>query len=174
MIRIQIVAGGSLIDRTIQGLTRGWSNHAELVWLTTNGNPVYTLGARPKGGIQIRPAQIDHYTKIEQFVLNSKDSEDLLHKAWAWLADRQGTPYNFRGVLGVATDLNIADPKAMDCSQSVHLACWYGAGFPLLSTRPSNLPWRITPRDLLLSRQLVYVGNIATDTAALKAETGTP
>lgn len=164
MIRIQIVAGGSLIDRTIQGLTRGWSNHAELVWLT-NGHSVYTLGARPKGGIKIRPAQLDHYTKIEQFVLNSAASEDLLHKAWNWLAARQGTPYNFRGVLGVATDLNIADPKAMDCSQSVHLACWYGANFQLLSTRPSNLPWRITPRDLLLSRQLVYVGDG-------KAETG--
>jgi uncharacterized protein YycO len=155
MIRIQIVAGGSLIDRTIQFQTRSWANHVEFVRLD-NEHPVETLGARPSGGIQVRPAN-DRYTKIEQFVLNDASSEYLLGLAWDWLSVRKGTPYNFRGVLGVATDLNIADPNAMDCSQAVHLACWHGADFPLLSTRPSNLPWRITPRDLLLSRGLVFV-----------------
>lgn len=167
MIRIQIVAGGSFIDRSIQFQTRSWCNHVEFINIAART----TLGARPDGGIQVRDSWKDHYSKVEQFVLNDPNSAGLLKKAWLWLYDRKGTPYNFRGVLGVATNLNIADPKAMDCSQSVHLACWHGAGFPLLSTRPSNLPWRITPRDLLLSRQLVYAGD---GTAALKAETGTP
>lgn len=151
-IRIQIVAGGSLIDRSIQWETRGWANHVELIDLERK----ITLGARPQGGIQIRPAN-DKYTRVEQFVLNDSHSVYLLQMAWAWLEELKGTPYNFKGIFGIATDLSVADPKAMFCSQAIHLACWYGAGFPLLSTRPSALPAFITPRDLLLSRQLVFV-----------------
>lgn len=155
-IRIQIVAGGSFVDRSIQWETRGWANHTEMILLTSSGKPDKTLGARPQGGIQLRDATKDKYTRVEQFVLNHPDSQNLLGKAFDWLLNKRGTPYNFKGILGIATDLSVADPKAMFCSQAIHLACWYGAGFPLLSTRPSNLPWRITPRDLLLSRQLVY------------------
>ena len=97
------------------------------------------------------------YRRVEQFVLNSPDSERLLAEAWTWLFLRRGTPYNYRGIFGIATDLNVTDPKAMDCSHAVFAATWLGAGFPLLSTRPSNLPWRITPQSLLNSRGLVWV-----------------
>jgi uncharacterized protein YycO len=159
-IRIQIVTEKlNPISAAIRFTTRGWASHAEFVD-TDRG---ITLGARSKtfrypGGVQIRACHYDHYTKVEHFVLNSLASEQLLLLAWTWLYKKIGTPYNYKGIVGIATDLSVEDPNAMDCSQSVHLACWKGANFPILSTRPSALPWRITPRDLLLSRSLVYIG----------------
>lgn len=121
-----------------------------------------TLGARAAsfrypGGIQIRDCKYDHYSKVEQFVLNSPDSPRLLLLMWKWLQERIGTPYNYLGIVGIATDLMVWNPKAMDCSQAIFMAAWEGADFPLLSTRPSNLPWKIAPPHLLLSRQLVYI-----------------
>lgn len=154
-IRIQIVRSPGLIPRIIGFETRSWATHIEFV----NNEARETLGARPGGGVAVRPAALDHYVYGEQFVLNHPSSEELLKLAWRWGLRHRGTPYNFGGVVGVATDLNLNEPQAMDCSQFVHLACWKGAGFPLISTRPSNLPWRITPRDHLLSRGLVYVGS---------------
>lgn len=150
-IRIQIVEGRGIISKAITFGTRGWASHAEMV----SGN--WTLGERAVGGLQTRKLDPSQYRKVEQFVLNSPESPRLLEKAWDWLWDRRGTPYNYRGIFGLATDLNVSDPKAMDCSHAVFAATWQGADFPLLSTRPSNIPWRITPRDLLLSRGLVWV-----------------
>lgn len=152
-IRIQIVTSPGPISAAIRFETRSWANHAELI----DTDRQITLGARTPDGVKVRLCSGDHYRKIEHFVLNDIDSPRLLKMAWDWLESKVGTPYNYRGIVGITTNLLIENPKAMDCSQSIHLCCWRGAHFPLLSTRPSNMPWRVTPRDLLLSRQLVYL-----------------
>lgn len=146
------------VSEAIRFTTRSWASHAELVDL----DKCVTLGARARslrypGGVQIRDCQYDHYSRCERFVLNSPQSPKLLELAWGWLCGKIGTPYNYAGIVGIASDLTIENPAAMDCSHAMYACTWLGADFPLLSTRPSNLPWRITPRDLLLSRQLVYL-----------------
>jgi len=158
-LRVQIVTNTlNPVSALIRFTTKGWASHAEMVD-TDRG---ITLGARAwtfryKGGLQIRESKYDHYSKVEQFVLNSPNSPELLQDAWDWLYQRIGTPYNYRGCFGIATNLMLTNPKAMDCSHAIFAATWLGADFPLLSTRPSNLPWRITPQALLGSRGLVYV-----------------
>jgi|ERR1035437_2275287 hypothetical protein len=154
-IRLQIVTERwNPISAAIRFQTRSWASHAEFIDLEART----TLGARCRGGVQVRPCAKDHYSRVEQFVLNSPDSPHLLRLAWDWLYARRGTPYNYKGIVGIATDLTIVNPKALDCSHGMFSSLWLGADFPLLSTRPSNLPWRITPRDLLLSRMISYVG----------------
>lgn len=152
-IRIQIVAGKGLISKAIMFGTRGWASHAELVDTERHE----TLGERASGGLKVRPLEPRQYKKVEQFVLNCEDSPRRLQLMWDWLHERQGMPYNYLGIVGISADLTLTEPKAMDCSHAIFAASWQGAGFPLLSTRPSNLPWRVTPRDLLLSRNLVWV-----------------
>lgn len=158
-LRIQFVTQKcSPISASVRFATRGWASHVEFVWPEIG----ITLGSRArsfryKGGVRIRECKFDRYSKVEQFVLNSPRSPELLKTAWDWLYARIGTPYNYAGCFGIATDLTITNPKAMDCSHAIFASLWKGADFPLLSTRPSNLPWRITPRDLLLSRELVYL-----------------
>lgn len=159
-IRIQIVTEKwNPISASIRFTTRGWASHCELI----DTDRKITLGARSRsfrypGGLQIRESKYDHYSRIEQFVLNCDDSPRRLQLMWDWGYAHKGTPYNYSGCFGIATDLSVNNPKAMDCSQALFAESWFGADFPLLSTRPSNLPWRITPRDLLLSRSLVYIG----------------
>jgi len=163
VVRVQFVTEGhNPISWGIRRETSKWCSHVELVDLSCG----VTLGARSRsthypGGVQIRDCNRDHYSKVEQFVLNHPESPRLLKLAWDWLYAKIGTPYNYLGIVGIATDSTIENPKAMDCSHSIHLATWKGSDFPLLSTRPSNLPWKITPADLLLSRQLVYIAGRA-------------
>lgn len=160
MIRIQIVRGRGLVSRLIGFETRSWASHVELVDTTAK----VTLGARARGGLDVRHCSLDRYERIEQFVLNHSESPQLLQRAWDWLYQRRGAKYGFGIVLGVALDWErLSRPVIargelrLDCSMAVHLALWHGAGFPALSTRPSALPARVTPRDFLLSRALVYV-----------------
>lgn len=141
--------------------TSGWASHVELI----DTDKKITLGARARslhypGGIQIRECKYDHYSRVKQFVLNSSQSPELLGKMWSWMLMKKGTPYNYLGITGILFDINIQNAKAMDCSESIFLASWQGADFPLLSTRSDDLPWKIAPPHLMMSRGLVYVPNI--------------
>jgi hypothetical protein len=164
MIRIQIVTEKwDPVSAAIRYTTRSWASHAEFVWVEKG----WTLGARArsfrdKGGVLIRPCALDRYTKVEQFVLNSDRSAFYLDAAWRYAATQIGMPYAYQAVLAIQFDRSwsSSNPNASFsswfCSELV-AASLMKVGFPILSTRPSDQPYRITPRDLLLSRQLVYV-----------------
>lgn len=155
-VRIQIVTEKwNPISAVIRYTTRSWASHAEFVFADYT-NEVKTLGARSAGGVKVRLSRRDHYTQIEHFVLNTPQSESVLKNAFQWAYDQTGKPYDYSAIMGIAADRNWHDESRWFCSELVAVAC-EKAGFPILSTRPSDASWRVTPRDLLLSRGLVFI-----------------
>jgi hypothetical protein len=151
IIRLQIVTERwNPISAAIRYTTRSWASHAE--FFVNDGYLQYTLGARSLGGVKIRPASRDHYSRVEQFTANG------IEQAYAWAYEQIGKPYDFSAITGIALDRNYHDENRWFCSELVAVA-FEQVGAPLLSTRPSNMTWRITPRDLLLSRKLYYLAD---------------
>ncbi|MHB8484226.1 MAG: hypothetical protein ACYDCM_00645 [Candidatus Acidiferrales bacterium] len=147
VIRLQIVTEKwNPISAAIRFSTRSWASHAEFIDVTAQ----VTLGARCAGGVKIRPCAKDHYSRVEQFIA------DGIMRAYAWALTQAGKPYDFSAITGIALDRNLHDESRWFCSELVAVA-FEKAGYPLLSTRPSAAPWRITPRDLLLSRSLCFL-----------------
>ncbi|HEV2521077.1 MAG TPA: hypothetical protein VGT24_01740 [Candidatus Acidoferrales bacterium] len=150
-IRIQIVTEKwNPISAAIRFSTRSWASHAEFIDIAAG----ITLGARSVGGVKYRLCEKDHYSRIEQFVVDK--ASDMV-AAWSWAATQVGKPYDFSAISGIALDRNWHDESKWFCSELVAVA-FEKAGHPLLSTRPSAASYRITPRDLLLSRELFYLG----------------
>jgi uncharacterized protein YycO len=148
-IRIQIVTEKwNPVSAAIRFSTRSWASHAEFVNLEAGT----TLGARCTGGVQVRPCSWDHYSRIEQF------SAPNISHAYEWALAQVGKPYDFAAVTGIALDRNWRSHDKWFCSELIAAAFENIGGIPLLSTRPSVGTWRITPRDLLLSRNLYYLG----------------
>lgn len=145
--QIQIVTNRwSLISGAIRFSTRSWASHVEFVDCETAA----TLGAR-WDGVKERPYFIDHYSRIERFVVAN------VGYAYEWAQTQIGKPYDYSAITGIAFDRNWHEEDRWFCSELVAEA-FIRIGYPILSTRPSNMLWRITPRDLLLSRQLIYLG----------------
>jgi uncharacterized protein YycO len=152
-IRIQLVTEQwNPISAAIRYTTRSWASHAEFVSTDMH----FTLGARSDGGVRERPCSIDHYSKIEQFTVNYADPETIMRAAFEWARTQEGKPYDYSAITGIALDRDIHNEDKWFCSELIFVA-FEKVGFPLLSTRPSDVPYRVTPRDLLMSRQLVYL-----------------
>lgn len=147
VIRLQIVTEKwNPVSAAIRFTTRSWASHAEFVDVTAQ----VTLGARAAGGVKLRPCAKDHYSRVEQF------TADGITAAYKWALTQAGKPYDFSAITGIALDRNLHDESRWFCSELVAVA-FEKVGFPLLSTRPSDSSWRITPRDLLLSRSLTFL-----------------
>lgn len=130
----------------IRAGTHSWASHAEFVDVDAGT----TLGSRSIGGVKIRPCSADNYSKVEQFTANR------MEEAYHWALTQVGKPYDFSAVTGIVLNRNWHNEDKWFCSELVAVA-FEKAGAPILSTRPSSAFWRITPRDLLLSRQLFYL-----------------
>ena len=152
-IRIQIVTERwNPISASIRCGTRSWASHAEFVD-TGLGT---TFGARSFGGVKHRPCSKDHYSRVEQFTANAAPLLLTVERAYRWALTQDGKPYDYSAISGIALDRDWHDESRWFCSELIAVA-FERIGFPLLSTRPSNQVYRITPRDLLLSRMLVYL-----------------
>jgi uncharacterized protein YycO len=150
MIRIQIVTENwNPISAAIRFSTRSWASHIEFIDLAAG----VTLGARSKGGVQLRDARKDHYSRIEQFTFIGID------KAYEWAKTQIGKPYDYSAILGMATNRDWHNESKWFCSEFTAVAA-EKVGYPVLSTRPSAAPYRITPRDWLLSRLIFYLPTI--------------
>lgn len=148
MIRLQIVTEKfNPISAAIRYTTRSWASHAEFVDVTND----YTLGARSIGGVKLRPAWRDHYTRCEQFTADGIDA------AYQWALKQIGKGYDFSAIAGITFDRDWRNEDRFFCSELIVLA-FEKVGAPILSTRPSAAVYRITPRDLLLSRLIYYLG----------------
>ena len=148
-IRLQIVTERfNPISAAIRFTTRGWASHAEFI----NTETLTTLGARATG-VKLRPSRKDHYSRVEQFSVGNYFD---MQQAWDWAFTQLGKPYDFSAIAGIATDRNWHDEKRWFCSELVAVA-FEKIGRPLLSTRPSSVPWRVTPRDLLMSREIYFL-----------------
>ena len=126
-------------------------SHVELQDTTTGE----TLGARfhpfsaSRDGIQIRPAKENNHQR--RVILATYSG---IEDTWKWMAaNRIGTRYNWKGILGIATAEDWNDPTHRDCSQAQYEGALYGANLLLLNCQ-SITPWKITPRDLLLSKEI--------------------
>lgn len=147
MIRLQIVTQKwDPISAAIRYSTRSWASHAEFVNVTAGE----TLGARSIGGVKLRPYGRDRYTRREQFTAGGIDN------AYEWALAQIGKPYDFSAIAGIAFDRDWRDESRFFCSELIALA-FEKVGAPILSTRPSSAAYRITPRDLLLSRLIYYL-----------------
>jgi uncharacterized protein YycO len=103
--------------------------------------------------VKYRWASLDNYSKVEQFVV---EDYEVMKAACAWASSQIGKPYDFSAVSGIAFDRDWHDENRWFCSELIAVA-FEKVGHPLLSTRPSAVSWRVTPRDLLLSRSLFYL-----------------
>lgn len=146
-LRIQIVTERwNPISAAIRYSTRSWCSHAEFV----DSERKITIGARSRGGVEERPCEHDHYSRVEQFTAHG------VELAYRWACTQIGKPYDFSAITGIVTDRDWHDESKWFCSELVAVA-FEKIGVPILSTRPSSQPWRITPRDLLLSRSIFYL-----------------
>lgn len=146
MIRIQIVTNElNPISTAIRFTTRSWASHAEF-WNSADNT---TLGARADG-VKIRDSAKDRYSKIEQFTAPG------IEKAYEWAKTQIGKPYDYSAILGTALNRDWHDLARWFCSELV-IVSFEEVGYPLLSTRPSAATWRVTPRDLLLSRMIDFL-----------------
>ncbi|HXN99568.1 MAG TPA: hypothetical protein VN881_10875 [Candidatus Acidoferrales bacterium] len=146
-IRLQLVTQPwDPVSAAIRFTTRSWSSHAEFVDVAAGT----TLGSRSFGGVKVRPCANDHYSKVEQF------TAAYIEQAYEWALTQVGKAYDYSAIAGIALDRNWRDGSRWFCSELVAMA-FEQVGSPILSTRPSVSVWRITPRDLLLSRSLIYL-----------------
>lgn len=145
--RIQIVTEKwNPVSAAIRASTRSWCSHAEFY---DSENQV-TLGSRSIGGVKIRPCSKDHYSRVEQFTAAN------IGAAFAWAKTQIGKSYDFSAIAGIAFDRDWRNEERFFCSELIALA-FEKIGSPILSTQPSVGVFRITPRDLLLSRSLIYL-----------------
>lgn len=146
-IRLQIVTEKwDPISAAIRYTTRSWGSHAEFI----DTDSQMTLGARSKGGVRFRLAYRDHYTRVEQFTAVG------IEEAYQWAMTQIGKPYDYSAIAGIALDRDWHDESKWFCSELVAVS-FEKVDFPILSTRPSAATYRITPRDILLSRSLFYL-----------------
>jgi len=145
-VRLRFSSTRSLIPSAlIRWRTQCWQSHVEFE--LPDGS---TLGSRwslnsADNGVRIRPPQACH------------GQINVTHKTFTGIEDAAafcrtliGTPYNLKGIFGIATAKDFYDENALDCSHAVFISAEKGAHVLLLN--PIDIqPWKITPRDLLLS-----------------------
>lgn len=147
-IRIQVVTEElNPISALIRFSTRSWASHIEFVD-TDRG---VTVGARFNGGVRERLCASDRYTRVEQFTSRG------IELAYQWARTQIGKPYDLSAVFGIGFGgRDWRQDDAWFCSELVAFS-FETTDSPLLSTRPSASVYRITPRDILLSREIYFL-----------------
>lgn len=143
MIKLRFITENNLPSALIRYYSFSSWSHVDFVWPTG----AY-LGARLKGGVQIRPA--NYVTPAKQaffgIELGREKEREILGIAMAQI----GKPYNWRGITGFALNEDWQGGKSWFCSQLV-AHCFAAAGEPLLRVSHTD---RVTPADLTMSLKL--------------------
>lgn len=100
------------------------------------------LGSLIDGGVEVRPANYANWSKV--YLATAPGIE----RAADWALRQVGKKYDWKALVGIASDTQWQDKDKFICSELV-AAAFEATGSPLLN--PNALAWRITPRDLLLS-----------------------
>lgn len=145
-IRIRFVTCADLVSLLIREKTFCDYSHVEFV--LDDGT---TLGAHASGGVRVRPANYDTFTKVAVFDVTVTDEEKS--KILAFAHAQLGKPYDFGAIAGLVVNRDWRDPSKWFCSELVTAA--FEQAKPLL--RVADSIDRITPRDVLLSTELVPV-----------------
>lgn len=143
MIRLRFSTTKSIVPSAfIRWRTQCAQSHVELI-----NDDGFTLGARwslhkSDNGVRVRPPSS---TAGQINVVHA--TYPGIEKAWEIGLSYVGTPYNLRGILGIALAKDLTNPGEVDCSH-YQLMLSYLVGWPLLSDRVMA-DWKITPRDLI-------------------------
>lgn len=141
----------SLESALIRYGTHSWASHVEFLD-TAN---MMTIGARLQGGVDFRRYDYCKPTAEAWFVANR------IVSAYEWAVTQRDKPYDLTGLLSVFllnfTERNWREDKKWWCSELV-AAAFEAVGAPLLS--PYAKPWKLSPGDLLNSKELTLVRKV--------------
>lgn len=151
MIRLRFSSTHSFIPSAlIRWRTGALVSHVEFI-----DDRGWTLGSRwsmkaADNGVRLRPPKsTDGQINVVHATFPGIES------AYVRGIDLIGTPYNLRGIFGIITARNWTDKDKMDCSNFVVRAA-ERAGVYLLRDNVIE-PWKITPRDILLSKEITLL-----------------
>jgi uncharacterized protein YycO len=144
-IKLRFVTCGDLVSALIRDKTFCAYSHVEFVL-----NDGTTLGAHAEGGVAIRPANYDNFTKIAVFNVPVA-TDEVKASILAFAMAQVGKPYDFGAIAGLVLNRDWRNTSKWFCSELVAAA--FEQGQPLL--RVADSVDRITPRDVLLSLCLV-------------------
>jgi hypothetical protein len=151
MIRLRFSTTNSLIpSAVIRWRTDSDQSHVEFI-----NEAGCTLGSRwslrkSDNGVRVRPpSSTTHQKRVLEATFVG------IENAYTKGINLVGTPYNLKGIFGIAVSKDWTDQGELDCSNFVFVAA-QRAGVQLLN--PKDIaPWKITPRDLLLSPLLTFL-----------------
>ncbi len=154
-IYVRLVKGVGFYDRIIKWYTRSNYTHAEFAWPLTSSKPEQWLGAQPKGGVAIRPA--DYLGAVEYQVYSIDVTNAQARKIAGFLKAQIGMAYDWPAIVNMGKfDHDVISPNKWFCSELVFGAC--AANGAAILRAPLSQRDRITPRDLGLSMELVPAG----------------
>ena len=110
------------------------------------------MGARFRGGVQIRPKDYTTFTNIERYAVYT-DKADAIY---AYAQSKIGTPYDFEALFAFAFNKNWENDNKLFCSNFTAISFKEGG---LLSLNPDADVKRITPNDQYLCPFLAAVAN---------------
>lgn len=146
MVYFRVVSGTGLDSWLVKHTTRSEFSHAEFVLPESK----QAFGAY-LDGVSFRPLDYAHFDREVWFTAPRID------EALCWAVKQNGKKYDFSAIVGIFADRDWRDCNKFFCSELVALA-FERAGAPILN--PQFSPWRITPRDILLSPVIEKVKDI--------------
>jgi hypothetical protein len=161
---INFYEGISPVSRMIR--FRTWSNISHVSISTPNGQ-IYE--AIPFKGVVQHFSLAEYHTpgtRIHSYEFRIPSGGVL--PGLMWLLNQKGKAYDWRGLFGFLCAKNIGSATRFFCSELV-------MGFSVAAGRPLLLrvmPYQTTPRDVLMSPWLTYIGTIVT--TAPKSSTSRP
>lgn len=182
MIYVRVIGEEwNLISAAIRFETRCWASHVELIRVSESGMVVDVVACRWPHGLGHYP-YITKGVTIEQWY----DAPNL-DLVWQWM-DEHHSRYDLSAIFGIALDSDFHDDNRDICSESLIRGSEWAAervqekqnelsksiamgtttkfmiganesALPWLNL--SNVrPWRVTPRDLLMSNTLQFVKQV--------------
>lgn len=141
MITCLYSANKTLGSRIIQATTRCGYSHVDAVF--PDGR---LFGATWKYGVDYQPERSDYTRRLMVEYDVDATALDVM------FAER-GKPFDGQGAVGIGFNRNWQEDDAWFCSELLEHGCLM-IGQPLLNHGVIE-PWRITPRDLLLSHRIL-------------------
>lgn len=141
------VAATSRLIRWYGGKGAMGFSHIDAVLPAWTGREGQLLGARFKGGVQIRPAGYLPSARATRFTIDCAPQQESLF--YEFLFNQIGKPYDWRAILAFVVDRDWRCPDAWYCSELFSAALEHCGRIPRLFAPES----RLTPNDdaLLLS-----------------------
>lgn len=124
-----------------------WSDFSHVdVWMGEKN----LFGATPEHGVNSWDGKCLENKKLFQVKLPDVPAKNRIMRL---IFSQRGKPYDFPAVFGFGFRRDWQNENSWLCSELITWA-FQEAGYPLIRT---DKPWRITPRDLLLSTRIVPV-----------------